>query len=149
MNNSLTSKKSKTRGVVLPIVVVSMLVISMFSLLLLTFIAKSQATTKMTYSGVSKKLSYEKIYYDFAAGETFDDENIFIYKAYNLEDKHELDGKNIKLIMQKDGGTISFLAVYDFGLSQKLAYYPCSINLSLDEEDFGFEMLGYYFLPLE
>ena len=103
----------------------------------------------MNYTRISQKLNFEKIYYDFAAGESFDDENIYIYKAYNLEDKHELDGKTIKLIMQKDGENVSFIAIYDFDLNKKLAYYPYNVSLTFDEEDDGFEMLDYYFLPFE
>ena len=75
--------KSK-RGIVLPTVVVTMMVISIMSLLLLTFITSSNLNNNLLAKRSAQKLELEQIFSDFKNNNSNTYENYTIY-YYSLK----------------------------------------------------------------
>lgn len=145
-------KRNKERGAALPAVVISMVVISLFSLLILTFAMSSTLSSNLLIKNSANKLEYARIYNDFKNDSLEIDENsntkTLIYSAYDLDDKTTISNENIKAIIVKRENTILLFGVYDFtpNFEKDIIFQTSKISIKLDKNN-CFEFNGYYFIP--
>ena len=125
--------KSK-RGIVLPTVVVTMMVISIMSLLLLTFITSSNLNNNLLAKRSAQKLELEQIFSDFKNNNsnTYENYTIYYYDAYDSESN--VLNLNIKGLVAKKDDTVILIAIYDFNNENVIAYKTNNIDITINDD---------------
>ena len=142
-------KSSKEKAFVLPTTIISMLIISIFSALILTFVMSTTLSSNLLIKNSTSKLQYEKIFYDFKTNNLseYDDLNYNTYSAYDLQTKQNLENENIKAIVVFNKNSICFFGLYDFteGNECEIVIQKNNFELVFDE-NLNFEFYGFYFV---
>lgn len=142
-------KSLKEKAFVLPTTVVSMLIISVFTALILTFVTSTTFSSNLLIKNSTSKLKYEKIFYDFKTNNLSEYENLEYntYSAYDIQTKTNLENENIKALVVFSDDSVCFFGLYDFtdGNEKEIVFQKNNFGIVFDENS-NFEFYGYYFV---
>ena len=118
-------KMLKKRGFVLPSTIFMIVVISVFSLMMFTFLS-SVTTSNRAYVTLSeKKLSAEQIFYEFKNGLIDSDSQNLQAEIATYKTADDSEGE-VRAIIAKNNGSVLLFGIYNFSTKQTLCYQTAS-----------------------
>ena len=144
------------KGFILPMVIFSMMIISILSITSLTFLMTTKMTNKLQSKNINDKKIFEQILYDLKNGNEFNTGTGEKYEGfeiinYNVTDKDDgvTPHDEIKAISAKRGETIIFVTIYDSTpSSEKTLLFSQKSNPVETELDGSFIFDSYKFTPV-